>query len=104
MFTSGPSESELAIIGLLREDVEDNSPCEVWPDNWEAFRIFELVSGQWIMSNGYRVALNYSTVAWAMDLFKVRKKKQLERLSEVRVMESAALAQMRDEERLRTQK
>ena len=97
MYTSGPSDTELAAIGLRREDVEDTSVCEVWPENWEAFQIFARCQTQWNTANGYYVGMNYAFVQWLMDLLKVKKKYRLDRLTELQTMEGAALRQMQKE-------
>ena len=97
MYTSGPSDTELAAIGLRREDVEDTSVCEVWPENWEAVQIFNRCHTQWNTANGYCFGLNYEFVRWLMCLLKVKKKHRLERLTEVQTMERAALRQMHKE-------
>ena len=97
MYASGPSDAELAAIGLRREDVEDTSVCEVWPENWEAFQIFARCQTQWNTANGYYVGMNYAFVKWLMGLLKVKKKYRLERLTEVQTMERAALRQMHKE-------
>ena len=104
MWTSGPSDKELEALGLRREDLQADSACEVWEDNWEAFKVFELCSYQWRMSNGYRVGLDYNVVKWAMELYGVRKKRRLELLHDIRVMETAALAQMQKDESERNRK
>ena len=97
MYASGPSDTELAAIGLRREDVEDTSVCEVWPENWEAFQIFARCRTQWNTESGYCVGLNCEFVKWLMRLLKVKKKDRLERLTEVQTMERAALRQMQKE-------
>ena len=97
MYTSGPSDTELAAIGLRREDVEDTSVCEVWPENWEAYQIFARCQTQWNTANGYHFGLNYEFVQWLMDVLKVKKKYRLDRLTELQTMEGAALRQMHKE-------
>ena len=104
MWTSGPSQQELDLLGLRIEDLEDNANCEVWPDNWDAFKVFELCSYQWRMTNGHRVGLDYNVVKWAMELFEVKKKRRLGLLNEVRVMENAALLQMQKDDSERNRK
>lgn len=104
MWASGPSEKELEALGLRREDLQDDSNCEVWADNWDAFKVFELCSYQWRMSNGYRVGLDYNVVKWALELHKVKKNRHLDLLNEVRVMENAALLQMQKDDSERNRK
>ncbi len=92
MYDSGPSEEELAAIGLLREDVTDTSDFGVWPENWIPFQVFSEVSTQWRMGSGGPVGLDYGAVQWVMKLVKVKKK--LDTLHAIRVLESSAIRQM----------
>jgi len=94
MYDSGPSEEELEKIGLKREDVEDNSDFEVWPENWMPFMVFSDVSTQWIMGPGGPTGLDYTQVKWVMDLRRVGKKERLLMLQDVQVMEASALRKM----------
>lgn len=95
MYDSGPSDEELAAIGLMREDVLDTSDVEVWPENWMPYAIFCEVASQWRMGPGGPVGLDLNVVFRVMDLFKVKgRRKQVDLLRSIRVMESAALKQM----------
>lgn len=92
MYDPGPSEEELKAIGLLREDVEDTSDVEVWPENWVPFKVFNKVSTQWRVGAGGATGLDYSVVYSTMDRMKI--KKQLAVLDAIRVMEASALSTM----------
>ncbi|HNV66353.1 MAG TPA: DUF1799 domain-containing protein [Myxococcota bacterium] len=92
MYDPGPSEEELEAIGLLREDVEDTSDVEVWPENWVPFKVFNKVSTQWRVGAGGATGLDYSVVYSTMDRMKI--KKQLAVLDAIRVMEASALSTM----------
>ena len=92
MYDPGPSEEELEAIGLLREDVEDTSDVEVWPENWVPFKVFNKVSTQWRVWAGGATGLDYSVVYSTMDRMKI--KKQLAVLDAIRVMEASALSTM----------
>lgn len=92
MYDSGPSEEELTLLGLLREDVVDDSDYEVWPENWEPYLIFARVSTQWRVGPGGPVGLDYKAVEWVMDLLKVKNKIKV--LDAVQVLESSALRTM----------
>lgn len=92
MYDPGPSEEELDAIGLLREDVEDTSDVEVWPENWVPFKVFNKVSTQWRVGAGGATGLDYSVVYSTMDRMKI--KKQLAVLDAIRVMEASALSTM----------
>lgn len=92
MFESGPSADELEALGFTADYV-GNSNTEVWQENWLAYEVFTTVSGQWRMSMGGPVALDYSVVIKIMGMFGVRKpKKQLALLNDLRIMEQAALS------------
>lgn len=92
MYDPGPSEEELEAMGLLREDVEDTSDVEVWPENWVPFKVFNKVSTQWRVGAGGATGLDYSVVYSTMDRMKI--KKQLAVLDAIRVMEASALSTM----------
>lgn len=92
MYDPGPSEEELEAIGLLREDVEDTSDVEVWPENWVPFKVFNKVSTQWRVGAVGATGLDYSVVYSTMDRMKI--KKQLAVLDAIRVMEASALSTM----------
>jgi hypothetical protein len=92
MYDPAPSEEELEAIGLLREDVEDTSDVEVWPENWVPFKVFNKVSTQWRVGAGGATGLDYSVVYSTMDRMKI--KKQLAVLDAIRVMEASALSTM----------
>ena len=92
MYDSGPSDEELKAIGLLREDVEDTSDFEIWPENWIPFLVFSEVSTQWRVGPGGATGLDYGPVKWVMGMMKVKKKHEV--LRAIRTMESSALKTM----------
>ena len=92
MYDPGPSSEELEAIGLLREDIEDTSDVEVWPENWLPFKVFNKVSTQWRVGAGGATGLDDSVVYSTMDRMKI--KKQLAVLDAIRVMEASALSTM----------
>lgn len=92
MYDSGPSDEELKALFLTREDVEDTSDFEVWPENWIPFLVFSEVSTQWRVGAGGATGLDYGPVKWVMGLMKVKKKYEV--LRAIRTMESSALKTM----------
>ena len=92
MYDPGPSSEELEAIGLLREDIEDTSDVEVWPENWLPFKVFNKVSTQWRVGAGGATGLDYGVVYSTRDRMKI--KKQLVVLDAIRVMEASALSTM----------
>ena len=94
MYDSGPSDEELAAIGIRREDVEDTSDVEIWPENDLVFKVFRQASSQWRMGPAGRVALDHNIVFRYFDLMGIEPKEQLELMRDIHVLECAALKQM----------
>ncbi len=92
MYDSGPSDEELKALYMTREDVEDTSDFEIWPENWIPFLVFSEVSTQWRVGAGGATGLDYVAVKWVMDLMKIKKKYEV--LRAIRTMESSALKTM----------
>ena len=92
MYDSGPSDEELKALYMTREDVEDTSDFEIWPENWAPFLVFSEVSTQWRVGAGGATGLDYVAVKWVMDLMKIKKKYEV--LRAIRTMESSALKTM----------
>lgn len=72
----------------------DTSTIEVWPDNWTAYEVFKGVGTQWRVGAGGATGLDYSAVKWVMGMLKVPKKRRLDVLNDIRVLEGEALQQM----------
>ncbi len=92
MYDSGPSDEELKALYMTREDVEDTSDFEIWPENWIPFLVFSEVSTQWRVGAGGATGLDYVAVKWVMGLMKIKKKYEV--LRAIRTMESSALKTM----------
>ena len=92
MYDSGPSDEELKAFCLTREDVEDTSDFEIWPENWIPFLVFSELWTQWRVGPGDPIGLDYVAVKWVMALMKVKKKYEV--LRAIRTMESSALKTM----------
>lgn len=94
MYDSGPSDEELALIGIRREDVEDTSVIEVWPENELPLSVFREVSSQWRFGPQGPTALDWNIVFRVMDLMGIKSKRQLNVIAAIRIMENAALRQI----------
>jgi hypothetical protein len=59
----GASDEDIALAqGLMQQQAQSSGEeCEVWPDNWEAWQAFLMVSRQWIYvgPDHRRAALNW---------------------------------------------
>lgn len=69
--------------------IQDNETFEVWPENWDAVRLFTAVGTQWRHGPmGHPVGLDYSAVTAVMPLYA---EPSADLLDQVRVMEHATL-------------
>ncbi len=71
-----------------------HDPVDVWPENLQAFELFEAMRTQWRVAMGGPVGLDYTVLAWLMDLKRVPLDERAALLDDIRLMESAALAEM----------
>ena len=94
MYTPGPSDQELASVGLMREDVEDTSITEVWPENWLPFQVFHRMGNRWIHGMNGPTCLDLSAYHLFTQRCKVRKKDYDNVFDAVMVLESEALRVM----------
>ena len=94
MYDAGPTDAELEAIGLMRDDVEDTSVTEIWPENMLPFQVFNEISSQWRVGMNGPTALDQNFAFSYMDRMGLRHKKQLEVIRAIKVMERAALTQM----------
>ena len=94
MYDSGPTQEELDAIGLCREDVEDTSVIEIWPENLLAFDVFNKMRSQWNVGMSGASSLNYASLPLAFKRCKVSKKQFDEVFDSIQIMESTALNKM----------
>lgn len=90
-----PTAEEMAASGFTPEDYALDD-VEVWPENWAAWSAFCDVSGQWRMSAmGGAIALDYGPVFTRLDRLRLSADDWEAMFQDVRVIEAAALEQMR---------
>ena len=94
MYDSGPTQAELDTIGLLREDVEDRSVLEIWPENALPFEVFKAMRSQWNSGMSGPTSLIYSSMPLAFKRCKVSDDDFDEVFDAVQIMEGEALRQM----------
>ncbi|MCL6701176.1 DUF1799 domain-containing protein [Pseudomonas sp. T1.Ur] len=68
--------------------------CEVWPDNWSAFRLFEAMSTQWRTGMGGASGLDYSALPPVASMLGIKRRELSEAFHDVRVMEAEAMLVM----------
>lgn len=86
----------LAMFGLSKEDMPDEA-VEVFPDNWDAFLVFDGMSTQWRTGAVGATGLDYNVIPLVAKSIGVRKKELGSILQDIRVMESEALKVMIEE-------
>ncbi|MBF4111292.1 DUF1799 domain-containing protein [Enterobacter cloacae] len=93
-YTPEPTAADLAPYGLTPDDYDDQY-IDVWPDVWPSFLLFQAVSTQWRTGMGGASGLDYNVLPWVMRLHHVED--EATALSDIRIMESAALKVMHKE-------
>ena len=67
---------------------------EVWPDAWQAIRVFEALSTQWRLGPGGPSGLDYTSIPAAAEMLGIKRIWLEEIFPDLRVMESEALSVM----------
>lgn len=80
-------------MGFTREDYSEE--VEVLPENWAAFQLFRTMGGQWRVSFNGAYALDYTPLFMRMDRLGLSDEEWEQMFADIRVMESAALDEMR---------
>lgn len=82
--------------GLTLADYETD-PVEVWPENWPAWCLFDAMHTQWRTRGmeGRPYGLDYAVLFRLMDEDGLKGQDWRDTLSDIRVLEDAALAEMR---------
>lgn len=94
MYEAEPSDAELAVAGLSREEVATS--CEVWPENWQVYGLFCVMATQWRIGMAGPTGLDYSALPVALRMICAARADWQQLMADVRVMESAAISAMRD--------
>jgi len=89
-----PTLAEMRADGWEPEDFEAEDPVEVWPENWQAFTTFMQLRTQWLVGVGGPTGLNYVPLFALMDRLGVQGEAWDDFLSDVQVLEAAALDQI----------
>lgn len=82
------------MIGITREDVEDTSVVEIWPENMLPLQVFQELGTQWNVGMNGPTGLNHAAIPVWMDVMGVRQKQRLEVMRAIGIMEREALKQM----------
>lgn len=71
--------------------------CEIWADNAPVFDLFAALDTQWRMGASMPVGLDYNAAGLLMDISGVPHEQRMDMLSDLRIMERAALTQMSED-------
>lgn len=80
--------------GFVPEDFE-NDIIDVWPENWPQVELFRVCMTQWRISFNGPIGLDYNIVFRLLDEEGLSRDDWKSWLSDIRVMEAAALNTMR---------
>ena len=96
-------EAELASFGLRVEDYAADDDMvigldgiDVWPENWQSYVLFSVMSTQWRVSMNGREGLDYNVLGELWRRLKIPVADRDYLFNDLRHMEIAALNQMSD--------
>ena len=95
---NGRLEKQADTLGLptdLIEEAEGYGAEEIYPDNVDTVRIFSDISTQWRGGASGVIGLDYNVLPMIFEMRQVKKKKRLEIFDGLKIMERAALTEMR---------
>ena len=81
------------MAGLRPEDVATS--IEIWPDNEQAFRLFDALSTQWRIGMAGATGLDYMAIPVTLRLQGIPRAEWQQLFEDIRTMEAAALLAMR---------
>jgi hypothetical protein len=85
----------MAMFGLTIADYVEEYTALVWLTNLDAVNLFVQLGTQWLVGPGGPYGLNYATLYLKMDRLGLSPKRQMELEEDIRILEDAALAEMR---------
>ena len=94
LYRPGPDAAELAAFGLTVDDVAD-PPLNIFPDNWQSFRVFTAMRTQWRYVSGmagmFATGLDYRALTEVWERTKTPEKDRDAIFRDLMIMESAAM-------------
>ncbi|WP_431978598.1 DUF1799 domain-containing protein [Pseudomonas fungipugnans] len=96
MYEPGPSAEALAAFGLSLRDLPEEI-CEVWPDVWPAFQVFEAMSTQWRTGACGATGLDYTSIRDVAGFLGLTRAQVTDIFHDLRVMEAEALRVMAEQ-------
>lgn len=105
MYQPAPTREEAAAIGLTWEEVASGPPVECWTDTLQSVMVFDAFGSQWLYAgmSGVPTGLNYGNYESILRGMGISLDAWEEVFPDIRVLESAALAEMHRQQVLRQQ-
>lgn len=91
MYARLPDAAYLKSWGMPASHFADAYRAEVWPENWQAWRLFESLATQWRASAGGVTGLDYAVLTEEIRLLRLSDEEQVRLRNDIRVLEVAAL-------------
>lgn len=82
----------------MRRKDYDTEVVEVWPENWQAFRLLCDIRTQWRGAGMGIIGLDYNVAHRKMDRMSLTPEQWDDMEDDIRVMEAAAMAAMREKD------
>lgn len=96
MYLTPPTDAELQAWGLTRDDVAEEETVEIWPDCWEAVRLFTSLRTQWRVGFNGPIGLDYGVLPTIFRLEGIPRGHWPQLFEDMREMEDEALKTMRE--------
>ncbi len=94
MYRKPPNAAELAAQGLTLADFD--ADVELWPENMTTVEVFASMTTQWQTGMNGPTGLRYEALPVVLDLLGIAAPARRDVFDGLRVMERAALAEMRE--------
>jgi len=86
-------EKELHLFGLPVEHHKKPDRVVIWPENWQAFKLFQQTQTQWVIAPmGGFVGLNYQSVIKVIGLYEKQKQEKIELFENIQAIEQGFLS------------
>ena len=97
LYWSPPTPDQLARTPWYKKEDYKEPTVEVWPENWDALRLFSDNSTQWRTGPNGPAGLDYGVFFQILDRKRLTDEEYEAMLDQLRVIEIAALKAMRED-------
>lgn len=94
LYEPGAPADQMRLFGLSPADFDED--VDVWPDNWQAFCLFNAMTTQWRTGACGATGLDYTSIRDVAGYLGIKKKQIAEIFPDLQVMEAEALLVMSD--------